>query len=394
MDMARANTFRTTAPRSPGSDAGMRLLTIADIDQPAFIAAWQRLAAQAAEPNPFFEPWFLIPSLRQWGAGERVVDDQVTVGAWYHDGRLSGLMPTVRTSAYYGHTIAHAKGWLHPNAFCGVPLIAAGHEDAFWRALLAHIDLMARRALFLHLPLLPADGPVSAALDRVLTASGRAHYTVAEENRAMLAGDASAADYYEAAMSAKKRKELRRQHNRLAEEGALTFERIDGDEGPTAWAEEFLTLEAAGWKGAEGSALASAPDTAVFFTQALEGAAIAGRLERLALRLDGRAIAMLVNLITAPGAYSFKTAFDEDYARFSPGMLLQLENLALLERPGIQWTDSCAVEGHPMIERLWRDKRRMLSRNIAIGGPLRRALFRLLKAYETRPRKTEEARQK
>ncbi|HSF12608.1 MAG TPA: GNAT family N-acetyltransferase, partial [Erythrobacter sp.] len=135
-----------------------------------------------------------------------------------------------------------------------------------------------------------------------------------------------------------------------------------------------------------GSALASAPDTRAFFAETLAGAAAAGRLERLALRLDGRAIAMLANFITAPGAYSFKTAFDEDYARFSPGMLLQLENLALLERPGVQWADSCAVEGHPMIERLWRDKRRMVSRNIAIGGPMRRAAFRLLKAYETRRR--------
>ncbi|HSF12014.1 MAG TPA: hypothetical protein VLA50_03510, partial [Erythrobacter sp.] len=208
-----AKTFRTQSPpvlRDVAAGSQLRLLTLTEVEQPPFIAAWERLVAQVAEPNPFFEPWFLIPSLRQWGAGERVVDDQVAVGAWYHQGRLSGLMPTVRTSAYYGHTITHAKGWLHPNAFCGVPLIAAGHEDAFWRALMAHFDRMARRALFLHLPLLPADGPVSAALDRVLSASGRAHYTVAEESRALLAGDASAADYLEAAMSAKKRKELRR----------------------------------------------------------------------------------------------------------------------------------------------------------------------------------------
>jgi hypothetical protein len=40
-----------------------------------------------------------------------------------------------------------------------------------------------------------------------------------------------------------------------------------------------------------------------------------------------------------------------------------------------------------MIERLWRGKRRMVSCNIAIGGPLRRAAFRLLKAHETRPRR-------
>jgi CelD/BcsL family acetyltransferase involved in cellulose biosynthesis len=383
MDMARADSFRISAPSMPGSETALRLLTLADIEQPAFIASWERLVAQASEPNPFYEPWFLLPSLRQWGASEQVV-----IKAWYHEGRLSGLLPVVRTAKYYGHLVTHAKGWLHTNAFCGVPLIAAGHEDAFWRALLAHFDRMARRALFLHLPLLPADGPAVAALDRVLGESGRPHYTVAEESRALLTGGGTAAAYLEAAMTAKKRKELRRQHNRLGEEGALTFERCANADRVNAWTEEFLALEAAGWKGLAGSALASATETRAFFRQALADAAAAGRLERLALRLDGRAIAMLVNFITPPGAYSFKTAFDEDYARFSPGMLLQLENLVLLERPGFAWADSCAVEGHPMIERLWRDKRRMVSRNIAIGGPLRRALFRLLMAYETRSRST------
>ena len=37
--------------------------------------------------------------------------------------------------------------------------------------------------------------------------------------------------------------------------------------------------------------------------------------------------------LTPPGAFSYKTAFDERYARFSPGVLLQRENLAMLERP-------------------------------------------------------------
>ncbi|HSJ78540.1 MAG TPA: GNAT family N-acetyltransferase, partial [Erythrobacter sp.] len=221
-------------------------------------------------------------------------------------------------------------------------------------------------------------------------AGARPHYMAAEESRACLRGDVSAQAYLEASMSAKKRKELRRQHNRLAEEGVLTFERVEGSQGLAAWTEEFLALENAGWKGNEGSALASSPETITMFNQALAGAALAGRLERLALRLDGRAIAMLANFITAPGAYSFKTAYDETYARYSPGMLLQLENLALLERPDVQWADSCAVEGHPMIERLWRGQRRMVSCNIAIGGPLRRALFCLLKAYETRSRKTSQ----
>jgi CelD/BcsL family acetyltransferase involved in cellulose biosynthesis len=382
MDMASAQAFRTHAPAfllDAAADSHVRSKTLAEVDAPAFRAAWELLVAQAAEPNPFFEPWLLIPALRQWGTG-------VTIKAWYHYGRLAGLLPMIADSDYYGHHVPHAAGWLHPNAFCGAPLILAGHEEAFWRAVLADCDRGSAMQLFLHLPKLPADGPALAALDRVLADRPRAHYTAEEESRAILTGGGTAAAYLASAMSAKKRKELRRQRTRLAEEGTLTVERTEGDQGLAAWAEEFLTLEAAGWKGAQGSALASAGGTRTFFAETLAGAAAAGRLERLALRLNGRAIAMLANFITAPGAYSFKTAFDEDHARFSPGMLLQLENLALLERAGIEWADSCAAQGHPMIERLWRDKRRMVSRNIAIGGPLRRTVFRLLKAYETRSR--------
>lgn len=386
MDMGLATSFRTradgsAAPQPALPHDALRLLSPDDYRNPAFLAAWERLVARAAEPNPFFEPWYLLPSLEQWGKA-----DGVRIKAWYHQNRLCGLLPVARPARYYGHPLTHAAGWLHANAFCGVPLVAAGHEEAFWRDLLAHFDRRPARALFLHLPLLPAGGPLDEALERVLAASPRPHYIAAREARAMLAGETTAAAYLEGAMSAKKRKELRRQHNRLAEEGALAFERVEDDTGVTAWTAEFLALEAAGWKGKAGSALASSPDTRVMFEQALAGAAAAGRLERLALRLDGRAIAMLANFVTPPGAYSYKTAFDEAYARFSPGMLLQLENLALLERAGFGWADSCAVEGHPMIERLWRGQRRMVSRNIAIGGPLRRALFRLIRAYETRPR--------
>lgn len=359
----------------------MRLLSTAELADPAFIAQWQALAARAAQANPFFEPWFLLPSLAQWGKADRAITK-----ACFTVGKLAGLLPIVRSAEYYGHLVTHATGWLHANAFCGTPLIACGHEDEFWRTMLAHFDRSARRALFLHLPLLPASGPVAQALARVLRQDGRAHYIAAQQARALLTGGSSAAAYLAAAMTQKKRKELRRQQARLAEQGCLSFERIEGDQGLGPWVDEVLSLEAAGWKGAAGSALASAPDTRRFFAEALAGLLPQASSIGWPLRLDGRAIAMLVNFLTPPGAYSFKTAFDEAFARFSPGLLLQLENLALLERPGIAWADSCAAEGHPMIERLWRERRTVVSQNIAIGGPLRRAAFGLAMAYETRAR--------
>ena len=84
---------------------------------------------------------------------------------------------------------------------------------------------------------------------------------------------------------------------------------------------------------------------------------------------------MLANFISPPGSYSYKTAFDERYARFSPGVLLQRENLALLDRDGIDWCDSCAAADHPMIDHIWRERRLVGRLSIAIGGGLRRALF-------------------
>ena len=92
---------------------------------------------------------------------------------------------------------------------------------------------------------------------------------------------------------------------------------------------------------------------------------------------------MLANFITPPGAFSFKTTFDERFARFSPGVLLQRENLDLLARGDIDWCDSCAAADHPMIERIWREKRAMVRVNVAIGGRLRRTLFRQMLRSET-----------
>lgn len=384
MDLADTPTLAGLTPHGQSKDRAeaARLISAADAASPEFRAAWETLAANASQPNPFFEPWFALPAFEQFAAGANA-----KVLAVYESECLIGLLPAARSRRYYGYPIPHACGWLHSNAFLGAPLIARGFESDFWCKALAYFDHNAGSSAFLHLPQLPADGPVNAALEAVLREAGRPAVTVEAGERAMLASSAAPADYLAAAMSTKKRKELRRQHKRLAEEGALVFVRANDARNIGEWIEEFLAMEADGWKGEAGSALASAADTRAFFTKSLMNAAQLGRLERLTLRLDGKPIAMLANFTAPPGVFSFKTTFDEAYARFSPGLLLQIENLDLLERDGIEWADSCAAEGHSMIERIWREKRPIISRNIAIGGTLRRAVFRAMMAYEMRGEK-------
>ncbi len=341
-------------------------------------AGWDTLAHHAAEPNPFAERWFLAAGLEAFGHGDQPLLATLTVS-----GRLAGILPIARSRSYERYPLPHMGNWRHANAFLGTPLVAAGHEHAFWRALLGWADRNAGFALFLHLDMMPTGGPLYAALRDVCIAEGRAAAVVQRYERALLQSGHAPEAYFEASMSGKKRKELRRQFARLSELGKVAVERSDDAEGLGEWCDAFLSLEAAGWKGKEGSALASDPAKTTFFRNALAGAATAGKLERLAISLDGRPIAMLANFLAAPGAFSFKTAYDESLARYSPGVLLQRENLALLTRDRIAWTDSCAAPDHPMIERIWREKREIARVSIAIGGRTRRAAAALLFRAET-----------
>lgn len=339
------------------------------------VRAWDALARRASEANPFYESWYLLPSLRHLASGECV-----EMLRFERDGRLAGLLPIVRSRHYYRWPVPNMAGWLHANAFLGAPLIERGAEQAFWRALLAWADGSARSAMFLHLRAIPLGGPVHRGLEDAL--GNRTAAIVHREERALLRSDLSPGAYLEASLSGKKRKEIRRQWNRLGECGEVTVERLGSSDGLQGWIDEFLALEAAGWKGNAGSALASLNTTRTLFREALSGAAAGARLERLALRLDGKPIAMLATFLTPPGAFSFKTAFDESFARFSPGVLLQREYLDVLARADIAWTDSCAAQDHPMIDHLWRERRVLGRLSIAIGGPVRRALFQRFMSAE------------
>ena len=88
----------------------------------------------------------------------------------------------------------------------------------------------------------------------------------------------------------------------------------------------------------------------------------AGKFHAAQITLDGAPIAMLASFVSGRGAYSFKIAFNEDYARFSPGALLMMKVIDAFHRdPRIDWVDSCAIPNHPMIDHIWAERRQMRS---------------------------------
>ncbi len=59
------------------------------------------------------------------------------------------------------------------------------------------------------------------------------------------------------------------------------------------------------------------------------------KLMMLSLTIDGKPIAMKCNLLSGNGAFAWKITYDEDYARFSPGCILEKANIEIY----MTWTD-------------------------------------------------------
>jgi len=170
---------------------------------------------------------------------------------------------------------------------------------------------------------------------------------------------------------------------RLAEQGTLTFEELSPEGNLAEWLEGFLALEARGWKGEAGTALASAEYRRQFFLESARAAFARGQLMMIRLRLDDRIIAYKCNFLSGPGAFAFKIAYDEEYASYSPGVHLELENVRRFHAmPGLEWMDSCASPDHFMANHLWSESRAIQTTVVAVRGRLNGLLlsmFPLLK---------------
>ena len=355
-----------------------RLTPIDEVDA-VLRAAWDDLAMKASEPNAFAESWFVLPA----AAHLRGKRDVRLAQVWSHQNGLIGTVPLTIYSRYGRIPARHISNWSHYQSFMGTPLVRSGYETAFWRELIAMLDAERWAAGFLSLTCMAEDGPLHRALIQVGSGLKREIATVHHYERAILSSRDRVEDYCKANIRPKKSKELRRLANRLSELGEVTFARLTDAALLETWCQQFLALEAAGWKGARGAALGNTPQTKLFFCETLHGAFARGRLDFQRLDLDGRAIAMLINFRTPPGSWSFKIAYDEDLARFSPGVLIELENLGVvLGDPELDWMDSCAIENHPMINSLWAQRRAIVQLSVPLAGARRVATYWLCRATE------------
>lgn len=315
------------------------------------------LAARAIEPNVFFNPRFLAPAM------PRLEDREVRL-AVIRDGteersRLRLLVPfsVEKPPVPIGAPIMRA--WAHPFGPLGTPLIdgddpAGVLEDFFAMLARPHLKLPKIFAF----PETRIDGPFAATLKAVAEAHNLPLITVGEVERPFLESELDGEAYLRQSLRAHHYREFRRLKRRLSELGRLEHVIARRADEIRDGIETFLTLEASGWKGREGTAMVVDRYRAAFAREAVHRLAERDLCRIHALTLDSRPIACLVVFVESAVAYTWKTAYDETFAAYSPGTLLMIEvTKNHLEDPNINVTDSCAVPDHPVMSRLWSERR-------------------------------------
>ncbi|MGH6664953.1 MAG: GNAT family N-acetyltransferase, partial [Pseudolabrys sp.] len=253
-------------------------------------------------------------------------------------------------------------------AFLASPVIDRDLLDATLQAMFDHIATDASLPKIIALDDMRDDGATTQALRRVLDARGSAPAILRRFMRPRLAATLDAKQYLEKALSASRRKKLRQRRRGLAEKGALESKIISEPEAVGRALEDFLRLEAAGWKGRKRTALLCNPPDATFTREMMTALAPHGEAWIHALTLDGRPVSMQIVLRASATAFTWKTTYDEALHDFSPGMLLFEDyTAAFLADPGITCVDSCCYddsgfmaswpERQPMVE-MWIDARR------------------------------------
>jgi CelD/BcsL family acetyltransferase involved in cellulose biosynthesis len=319
---------------------------------------WRDLVGRAVVDNAFLEPALVAAAA---GAGAAAI---VVLLAWSapragEPSRLIGVWALARQRLFGLLPVAVLTTPVSDHAFLGNPVLDGG---AATEALSAMLDALAAEPSLPKLLVvgsLDAAGPAAAVFAGTLARRNAPITLLETRQRPALWKTVEGSGA--APVSSSRAKSLRRRRQRLAGQGEVVCARYDEVAGLGPVVEEFLTLEASGWKGRRsrrGRAILREPSLAAFFRAAIVGLASRGQARITALRLDGRAIAMQLTIRSGGTAFAWKSAYDETLRAYAPGFLLHREVTSdLLADPDLSRVDSCNHDDTGHMAEFWAGRR-------------------------------------
>ncbi len=318
-----------------------------------------RLSNRVMEPNIFFTGRFLAPAMPR--LEERQVRLAILRDTSRGRQRARVLLPYSIERPGFSIGAPILRVWSNVFGPLGTPLVDAENAAQSIDALL---DVMARPDCGLPsvmvFPDVRLNGNFVQLAKAVAISRNLPIMVTSPFLRPVLESYDDGATYLKCSISSHHLHEMRRQRANLGAKGMLRYEvaRQPGD--VRVRMEEFLALEAKGWKGAKRTAMVLDRYRAAFAREAITNLAEGDAVRIHTLDFNGKAIASMIVFITSGEAYTWKTAYDEEFSKYSPGKLL-MEDLTdwHLDDANIVRTDSCAVPDHPIMSRFWREREEM-----------------------------------
>lgn len=317
---------------------------------------WDDLVRRASS-NAFMNPAALMAagetgfaSIRMLLAWEEGEGPRKLVGVWALQSRqVAPLWPRVLEALPYTY------------AFLSSPVVDFACVEGVIAAFFAAIASSRSLPRVVSLPSLDVECPTYPAIRKELASRGIEPLILSETARPFVT------PAFGVKRSGSTRKKLRQEWNRLSAIGTVDVVNDRSLDGALRAFESFLALEKASWKGAHGTALLSDPHDAAFVRRLFNNLAAQGSASVALLRVNGEAISAQVLMYCGTTAYTWKTAFDVEYARYSPGALL-IDKITdeLFAGSGIVAINSCAAEASFMGQ-LWAGRRSMVDMLFDIG---------------------------
>jgi len=317
------------------------------------------LSNRAMEPNVFFTSRFLAPAMPRLEDREirlAVIRDETETRS-----RLRLLMPFSVERPGFAIGAPIIRAWSNHFGPLGTPLVDAENAgevmDHFLEAL-GREEM--RLPSVLVLPDIRLGGPFAQMARAIAMSRNLPVDVTGEQARPMLESLLDGEAYLKASIKSSHMREMRRQWGHLEKLGRVSYEVARQPQDIRLRMEEFLLLEASGWKGKKRTAMLSDRLRAAFAREAVNNLAEIDAARIHTIDIDGKAIASMIVLLMNGDAYTWKTAFNEDFARYSPGKILTAQITDWhLDDANIVRTDSCAVPDHPIMSRLWQEREAM-----------------------------------
>ncbi len=323
--------------------------SIDDLDQ-AFIRRWRMLGKHALSPNAYLTPEFIIPAQKLLTPNidiviisieKKIINEVILIGL----GVFQIVQPSFKIPFKYLTT------YRSTHSFLGGILLHEHHGFAM-EEMLNYIKSLNKWSGVQFSEFKKTNEIVN--INHNLLNNDIHWFEFNDVFRAILYPKNSGLLYLDNKLNKKYLKNLRRKKRNLKKLGDLSWNIVYKKNITNETINEFLTLENSGWKGDSGTSLLSNVDSSNFFKKIVIEFKDNNDIFFTEIKLNNKTIASTCNFVSGNVGFAFKLAWNEDYSKYSIGILNEIE--LIINAPDsfshLSYIDGSNMPGS-FLEKLW-----------------------------------------